>query len=652
MVQALDTLPDDPAVLKAIIQAEREEAARVTASMRAYEALIEALRIQIARLKRQRYGHSSEKIDREIEQLEMALEGLEIAQAAEGNTPPPAEDDATADSEPETDDVTRKPPRRRGKPRVAPDTPRETITLDPGESCPDCGGPLRLLGEDVSQILDFIAAKLKLVETVRPKKSCRCCEKVVQEPAPTRPIERGMAGPGLLAHIIVAKYDDHLPLYRQTEILARMGADIPRSTMIDWCGRGVATLAPLIERIREIVMAADRLHGDDTPIRVLDPSVPATKGRKRAVKEGRIWAYVHDDRPWDGSDPAGRVLLLARPQGRAPAEASRRVRGHPAGRRLRRVSQALRARAGRYPADPGGGVPSSRGCCHPRPSQIRTCRTTASGSSRWSFAADSVLVNDPSWRQGVSRQVGPEPIPLEPAGPTASSEPLPPHPFDLMLEPTQATSVSGHAIVGVVAAQHGGQVSVLFGERPVPVRPAPCLHGEQRSRIALLVRHLPHDVLASPGSAPDMGEPEKAERRASRGRMRLTVRPFEPEVDHPRLLGMEGESKPSQPLPQHTVDPLAVEEVLESQNSVVRVPDQRRGPLHAGANLAFEPIVQHIVQEQIRKRRRDHTALRGPRGRPGERAVLQHTRLQPLVDHPPDDTVGHPLVEKRPEMCV
>jgi transposase len=303
MVQSLETLPDDPIALKAIIQAEREEAARVTASMRAYEALIEALRIQIARLKRQRYGHSSEKIDREIEQLEMALEGLEIAQAAEGNDPTPAEDDAAADGAPETDTTKRKPPRRRGKPKVAPDTPRERITLDPGENCPDCGGPLRLLGEDVSQILDFIAAKLKLVETVRPKKSCRCCEKVVQEPAPTRPVERGMAGPGLLAHIIVAKYDDHLPLYRQTEILARMGADIPRSTMIDWCGRGVATLGPLIDRIRALVMAADRLHADDTPIRVLDASVPATKGRKRAVKEGRFWAYVHDDRPWGGSDP-------------------------------------------------------------------------------------------------------------------------------------------------------------------------------------------------------------------------------------------------------------------------------------------------------------------------------------------------------------
>jgi transposase len=105
--------------------------------------------------------------------------------------------------------------------------------LDPGDHCPDCGGLLRLLGEDLSE---FVAAKLKVIETSRPKKSCRLCERIVQEPAPSRPIRRGMAGPALLAHILVSKFDDHLPLYRQGEIFARMGADIPRSTLIDWCG--------------------------------------------------------------------------------------------------------------------------------------------------------------------------------------------------------------------------------------------------------------------------------------------------------------------------------------------------------------------------------------------------------------------------------
>jgi len=118
-----------------------------------------------------------------------------------------------------------------------------------------------------------------VIETRRPKKACRRCETIHQRPAPSRPVERGMAGPGLLAHILVSKYDDHLPLYRQGEILARMGADIPRSTLIDWCGQAAAVLQPLTARIKAVVLASDRLHADDTPIRVLDRTGPKAKGR-------------------------------------------------------------------------------------------------------------------------------------------------------------------------------------------------------------------------------------------------------------------------------------------------------------------------------------------------------------------------------------
>ena len=146
-----------------------------------------------------------------------------------------------------------------------------------------------IVGDDVSEILELVAARLKVIETRRLKKSCRHCEAMVQSPAPTRPVLRGMAGPGLLAHILVSKYDDHLPLYRQGEIFARMGADIPRSTLIDWCGQGVAVLRPLTERIRQHVFASTRLHADDAPIQVLDPKVTiASGGSRRAVKEGRI----------------------------------------------------------------------------------------------------------------------------------------------------------------------------------------------------------------------------------------------------------------------------------------------------------------------------------------------------------------------------
>ena len=263
MAAGLESLPDDPSALKAIIAAKNEEIARLAAAERAYEALIQALKIRIARLKKQKFGSSSEKIEREIEQLELALEDLEVAMAAADTSPEPEEN--------ETEAAPSRSRRRRGKPRVSETTPRERIVLDPGDTCPACGGPLRLVGEDVAEILDFIAAKLKVVETARLKKSCRHCETMVQPAAPTRPIPRGMAGPGLLAHILVSKFDDHLPLYRQSEIFARHGADIPRSTLIDWCGQAVAVLRPLSALIKAEVMGSNRLHGDDTPIKVLDP---------------------------------------------------------------------------------------------------------------------------------------------------------------------------------------------------------------------------------------------------------------------------------------------------------------------------------------------------------------------------------------------
>lgn len=293
---ALTPLPDDPCALKALVLAQREEIARLQTAERAYEALVQALKVRIAKLRKQKFGPSSEKIEREIEQLQLALEDLEVAMAASDSSPQPEPDSSEEAARPQR--------RRRGKPRVDPATRREREVLDPGECCPQCGGPLRLVGEDVSEILEFVAARLKVVETARLKKSCRCCEKMVQPLAPTRPIRRGMAGPGLLAHILVSKFDDQLPLYRQREILARHGADIPRATLIDWCGQAVAALRPLSELIRSEIMRADRLHADDTPIKVLDPN-QRKLGQSRGIKEGRIWVYVRDDRPWAGGDPPG-----------------------------------------------------------------------------------------------------------------------------------------------------------------------------------------------------------------------------------------------------------------------------------------------------------------------------------------------------------
>ena len=180
--------------------------------------------------------------------------------------------------------------------------------------CPDCGGALRMVGEDVSELLDLIAAQLKVIEIARVKKSCRACERMVQAPAPSRPIPGNMATVSLLAYILVSKFDDHLPLYRLNEIFARMGADIPDSTMADWCGRAMRLLLPVIERIEAHVMAHDLLHADDTPIRVLDRSLrtPGITGQLgKGVRQGRIWAYVLDQSPWAGQAPPGIVYKFA-----------------------------------------------------------------------------------------------------------------------------------------------------------------------------------------------------------------------------------------------------------------------------------------------------------------------------------------------------
>jgi len=305
MLNEAATLPDDPAVLKAMIAVLQAENANISATLRAHDQLIQALRLRIAKLQKQAFGASSEKIEREIEQLELALEDLLVA-VAEADTVPHDEDDTVeACQSPEKG---QSKPRRR--PRVSDDTPRERRELDPGNDCPDCGGDLRVVGEDVSELLDMIVAQLKVIDIARIKKSCRRCEKMVQVPAPSRPIPGSMAGPNLLAYVLVSKFDDHLPLYRLNEIFARMGADIPDSTLVDWCGRAMKVLQPLTERIETEVMASDLLHCDDTPIRVLDRS-RRDKGLGKGVKQGRIWAYVRDQRPWDGAAPPGAVYYFA-----------------------------------------------------------------------------------------------------------------------------------------------------------------------------------------------------------------------------------------------------------------------------------------------------------------------------------------------------
>lgn len=262
------------------------------AQISSHEAEVERLRSIIARLRRLQFGRKSEKIQREIEQLELQLEELEAGSAEKREQTEKALAPAAAAV---FAAATRKPARR-----PLPDhLPREVALHEPEQKgCPACGGSLSKLGEDVSEMLEYVPARFKVIRHVRPKLSCTQCDTIVQAEAPTRPIARGLAGPGLLAHVLVSKYADHLPLYRQSEIYAREGVDLERSTLADWVGSTSELLNPLHEALRHYVMHAGKLHADDTPVPVLAPG----QGR---TKQGRLWTYVRDDRPaGDSAAPA------------------------------------------------------------------------------------------------------------------------------------------------------------------------------------------------------------------------------------------------------------------------------------------------------------------------------------------------------------
>jgi transposase len=272
------SLPDldalDPAALKAMLI---DRHARYVATLNSRTSEIERLVLLVEKLQRMLFGAKSEKVLRQIDQLELQLEELQAAKAIEeSKAVAPAGRPAPAK------------PFRRPLPEHL---PREVHTHMPGhEACPDCGGKLRELGEDVAEMLEYVRASFKVLRHVRPKLSCDACDRIVQAPAPSRPIDRGLAGPGLLAHVMVSKYADHCPLYRQSEIYAREGVDLDRSTLAGWVGATSELLAPLVEAVRGHVMAASKLHADDTPVPVLAPG----NGR---TKTGRLWTYVRDDRP-------------------------------------------------------------------------------------------------------------------------------------------------------------------------------------------------------------------------------------------------------------------------------------------------------------------------------------------------------------------
>ena len=279
----------------------KAELAEARAELTGARLLIEQLKGQLAVLRRMQFGRSSEKLTAEIQQLELLLEDLE-----EGEAERTAPAKATAGSSHQRHPVRRPLPDH---------LPREDVIHHPGDACPCCGGTrLSKLGEDVTEVLERIPAKLKVIRHIRPRLSCRSCETIIQAPAPDLPIERGRPGPALIANVVVGKYIDGLPLYRQAGIIARDGVDIDRATLCDWVGRAAWWLAPVADAIARHVMAASVIHTDDTPIGVLAPG----RGRTRT---GRIWTYVVDERPWAGSRPPAALYRYSPDRkGERPAE--------------------------------------------------------------------------------------------------------------------------------------------------------------------------------------------------------------------------------------------------------------------------------------------------------------------------------------------
>src|SRR3954466_12986446 len=271
MLSEAQALPEDPAQL-------REAAEGLVSLVKSQALRIAKLEHQLAGLRRHRFGSTSESLD----QLQLGLEDEEIA-AAQADAAPPSGPTATAKGVPK-----RKP--------LPAHLPRQETVLSPGDVCAACGGKLKPLGEDVTEELDYLPGRFVVNRIVRPRLACTCCEAICQAPLPSRPIERGRPGSGLLAHVLVAKYGDHLPLYRQSQIFAREGIDLDRSTLADWVGKATALLEPLADAIGRHVLGGPAFFADDTPIKLQAPGTGKTR-------TARIWTYVHDERPWHGPEP-------------------------------------------------------------------------------------------------------------------------------------------------------------------------------------------------------------------------------------------------------------------------------------------------------------------------------------------------------------
>jgi transposase len=303
MEAAVSPLPDDVEALKALLaaatrRADEAEARLANAHAResATEAVIAHLKLQIAKLRREQYGASAERTRRLLEQMELRLEDLE-ADAAE--------DDLVAEAAASKATTVTAFERRKPARKPFPDhLPRERVVIPAPCSCPACGGSrLSKLGEDVTETLEVIPRAWKVVQTVREKFSCRDCEKITQPPAPFHVIPRGWAGPSFLAMLLFEKYGQHQPINRQAERFAREGVPLSTSTLVDQVGAAAFALMPLYRLVEAHILAAERLHGDDTTVPVM------AKGK---TDTARLWVYVRDDRPFAGADPPAALFHYSR----------------------------------------------------------------------------------------------------------------------------------------------------------------------------------------------------------------------------------------------------------------------------------------------------------------------------------------------------
>jgi len=302
MIEAADQLPDDLEAMRALYLAERATrinaealAVREQAERTHARALIARLQLEIEKLKREIHGSRSERKARLLDQMELQLEELEAD----------ASEDELASAKAARTSTVQAFERRRPSRKPFPEhLPRERVVVAAPESCPCCGsGKLAKLGEDITETLEVIPRQWKVIQTVREKFTCRECEKITQPPAPFHVTPRGFAGPNLLAMILFEKFGQHQPLNRQTERYGREGIDLSVSTLADQVGACAGVLRPLHVLIEAHVLAAGRLHGDDTTVPIL------ARGK---TDTGRIWTYVRDDRPFGGTSPPAALYYASR----------------------------------------------------------------------------------------------------------------------------------------------------------------------------------------------------------------------------------------------------------------------------------------------------------------------------------------------------